>query len=49
MSEGRPPYALDCVDPARFADGLDRERALEEICATYAKGYALPDLPSASG
>lgn len=44
MVEGRAPYALPGVDPARFGKGLGRDTCLERIRATYAAGYALPDV-----
>ncbi|MEM7221619.1 MAG: FAD-binding oxidoreductase [Pseudomonadota bacterium] len=43
MVEGTPPFDLPVVHPSRFSNDLTRARCLEQIVATYAKGYGLPD------
>ena len=44
MTEGRPPYELPIVDPARFSNSLSREACLAAIERTYVQGYVMPDL-----
>ena len=46
MTEGAPPYDLPIVHPDRFAQGMTRDSALKEICATYARGYVTPTGPA---
>jgi len=42
--EGVPETDLPVVHPARFTNDMTRDRCLEMIRTTYAKGYALPQL-----
>lgn len=38
-----PPYPLPVVYPSRFGNELEKERAIEQIIATYAAGYPNPE------
>ncbi len=42
MSEGRPPYDLALIDPARFSRPLGRKECLDSIARIYASGYVVP-------
>lgn len=42
MVDGAPGIDLPAVHPARFTNDMTRDRCLELIRTTYAKGYALP-------
>ena len=44
MVEGRTPYDLPLVSPARFAEDLSRSDCLEMIWRTYTAGYPLPKI-----
>ncbi len=47
MVEGRAPYPLPIIDPARFASPPTKAEALARITETYAMGYATPDVKAA--
>lgn len=43
MVDGKPPYSMTAVDPARFATPIPRDEAVRKILGHYAAGYAIPD------
>lgn len=43
MVEGRPPYDLALVDPARFGNAIEKEDCFNRMKATYAHGYVMPE------
>ena len=44
MDKGEPPYDLSIIYPSRFSNNINKETALRQIHATYAKGYVMPTL-----
>ena len=42
MVNGEPEYDLPIVYPSRFSNELTKERCLQMIHETYARGYVAP-------
>ena len=38
-----PPYELPFVHPSRFSNNLAKEKAIDMIIETYARGYSIDD------
>ncbi|WP_417210411.1 NAD(P)/FAD-dependent oxidoreductase [Antarctobacter sp.] len=44
MVDGKPPYSLPLINPARFATSMSAEDCFAQMKRTYARGYVMPTI-----